>query len=68
MLTDNYPSETAWTVVDKCNSDTVVLQGGSYTSSGKLYVDSTSAEPSQYSFIITDSFGDGICCGPTGHV
>lgn len=59
ILTDNYPSETTFTLEDECSGG-VVLSGGPYSSTGTLFTDETACLPdSQYTFTINDSYGDG---------
>ena len=59
---DNYPEETAWVITDN-NGQSVA--SGSYSSSnpdGSTVVENLCLENGCYSFVITDSYGDGICC------
>lgn len=60
---DNYPPETAWIITQ--GADTVVVSP-SYASTPpstlveqRIFLNSNT----DYTFTITDSFGDGICCG-----
>ena len=59
LLTDNYASETSWTLTS----------GGSTVASGSGYANNTSytinwnLPAGDYVFTINDSYGDGICCG-----
>lgn len=62
ILTDGYPQETAWTIVDDCNDGALILSGSGYTTQNTLFTESTTVPFSKYTFTITDSFGDGICC------
>ena len=62
LLTDRYPSETFWKIVDNCNDDTIVMSGGNYRTPFETYEDSANLSPSQYTMVIDDSYGDGICC------
>ena len=61
ILTDNYPSETTWTVTDE--SGATVMSGGPYATSGTTFTSTACLEVGCYSLIVNDSFGDGICCG-----
>ena len=67
VLTDNYPSETSWELVDTCGGVDTPVQSkplGSFTATGTLYYETYCIpEAAQYRFTISDSFGDGICCG-----
>lgn len=62
IVTDAYPGETSFKVVDICNGDDVVMTGGPFPFSNHLFTDVTSASLSRYRFIIEDKWGDGICC------
>ena len=63
LLTDNFPAETSWTIIDNCKNDEVVLSGGFYKNKFATYTDSANVPPSQYTLKIQDTYGDGICCG-----
>lgn len=60
ILTDNYPTETAWTLTNA--SGNVVATGGGYTSRNTTYTEEACLPDGCYVFNITDSYGDGICC------
>jgi subtilisin family serine protease len=62
ILTDNYPEETQWTIVDWL-SNTEVASGEPYRLRGAIYKEEVCIPKGCYVFTITDSFGDGICCG-----
>ena len=59
---DNYPSETSWEIKD--NSGAVVFSGGTYGSQtqGSTLVISNCLPSGCYTFIMKDSYGDGMCC------
>ncbi|GGW56762.1 putative secreted protein (Por secretion system target) [Winogradskyella epiphytica] len=60
---DNYPEETAWSVKDA--SGTTVASGGTYGSQpdgSTLNIDLGCLDTGCYDFVITDAYGDGICC------
>ncbi|MCP4643074.1 MAG: hypothetical protein GY851_21690, partial [bacterium] len=61
ILTDNYPSETTWELVE--DGVGVVASGGPYSTPGvhEVTVVDVCADKC-YTFTIFDSFGDGICC------
>jgi len=61
ILTDDYPSETTWTVTD--NMGVLKGSGGPYANTGTLYTAVVCVEDENVSFQVSDSFGDGICCG-----
>ena len=66
ILTDNWPFETGWSLVDDCTGDTLASkEPGSYTSTATEYVEDYcfSTSDTIYSFTITDTWGEGICCG-----
>ena len=61
LITDNYGSETTWQFLDSGN--TVIASGGPYANN-TTYNESFNVSSNEcYSFIINDSYGDGICCG-----
>jgi len=69
VTTDNYPSETAWTLKDE--SGLQITSGGSYTTANTEHYDQYACLGSgSYIFSITDLYGDGICCsyGQGGYV
>ena len=51
---DNYPLETSWELFQ---NDSLIITGD--TNSINLCLDTNHC----YSFVIHDSYGDGICCG-----
>ncbi|MDP6909866.1 MAG: T9SS type A sorting domain-containing protein, partial [Flavobacteriales bacterium] len=61
--TDNYGSETTWSVVDAGGA--TVASGGPYTNvnGGETFVENlTGLSSGCHTFVINDSYGDGICC------
>jgi hypothetical protein len=61
ILTDEYPEETTWELVNANNQ--VIATGGPYAQQSTLYTTEVCApNDACYTFIIYDSFGDGICC------
>jgi subtilisin family serine protease len=64
ILTDNYGSETAWTLKDSSGALFASKSTSDYPASNTQYNtyvgDLESGET--YEFHITDSYGDGICC------
>jgi hypothetical protein len=61
--TDQYGSETSWTLSDENGS--TVASGGNYgdVTTGETHIQEvTLTEGLCYSFTINDSFGDGMCC------
>ncbi len=62
ILTDNYPTETTWEVVDSLEN--LLFSGGPYNTIGTLESTDMCLDTGQcYTFTIFDSYGDGICCG-----
>ena len=60
LTTDNYASETSWTLKD--GSGATVASGSGYQNNQTYTVNWTLADDT-YVFTINDSYGDGICCG-----
>jgi len=68
IKTDNYPTETSWTLkkFGSCVGQTdpnLSVAAGSYTSANTVQVREECVDEGQYQFIISDTYGDGICCG-----
>jgi len=59
---DNYPEETSWTITDDGGS--TVASGGLYsgTPDGSTVIETACLPDGCYTFTISDTFGDGICC------
>lgn len=63
IRTDNYPGETTWALTNNCNGAEVAT-GGPYSSQGTLYSERICLpDAAELSFQISDTWGDGICCG-----
>ncbi|MEM7228891.1 MAG: hypothetical protein AAF432_08755 [Planctomycetota bacterium] len=64
VMTDNFPSETTWEIVDVVSNAVVAsVPQGTYSQSSTLVELTAMVSPSGcYEFTIFDSFGDGICC------
>ena len=65
---DNYPSETSWEII-KTQDSTLVISSPSYlgVAPNTLIDQRIFLEAGiDYTFIITDSYEDGICCGEFG--
>lgn len=56
---DNYASETAWQLV---KGDAVIASGDGYTNGASDIQETLCLEDGTYTFTITDSYNDGICC------
>ena len=65
IQTDNYPQETSWTLTNACTSEVVaaVAQGDYEGRKAQMVSASYCVPQGRYTFIINDSYGDGICCG-----
>jgi len=63
LQTDYYPSETRWTIVNWL-TNVEVEQGGPYSLQMNLMSEEMCLPDNAcYVFTMTDSWGDGICCG-----
>ncbi|ESP91952.1 endonuclease [Pseudoalteromonas luteoviolacea] len=59
LLTDNYGSETSWQLENKAGQ---VIKSGSGYSNNQTVSDTLCLTDDTYTFTISDSYGDGICC------
>ena len=59
---DNYPEETSWQIRNSSNQ--VVASGGTYGSQpdGSTITVTECLDAGTYTFTISDTYGDGICC------
>jgi hypothetical protein len=62
ILTDNYPEETQWTIVDWL-SNAEVATSEPYRLKGAMFTEEMCIPKGCYVFTITDTNGDGVCCG-----
>lgn len=60
IKTDNYANETNWTL--KNSSNQTVMSGGNYSNNNTVFNKQECLPQGCYTFRITDSYGDGICC------
>merc|ERR1719278_1954689 len=60
LTTDNYPGETEWDI--KNSSGDEKYNGSGYSDANTLYTLNMCLESDEYTFKITDAYGDGICC------
>merc|ERR1712176_1240890 len=60
LTTDNYPAETAWDI--KNSSGDEKYNGSGYSDANTLYTINMCLASDEYTFTITDAYGDGICC------
>lgn len=64
ILTDNYPTETSYSIKNLCN-DAMAAESseGSYSSPVTTYMEEYCVPvTNRFEFTINDSWGDGICC------
>merc|ERR1719278_1274057 len=68
LTTDNYPGETAWGIEN--SSGDQLYDGSGYSDKNTLYTINMCLESDDYTFKITDTYGDGICCsyGQGGYI
>jgi hypothetical protein len=62
ILTDNYPAETSWDIVDESGTIIESVSGGSLSSGATLYEWDIELTAGAYTWTIYDAYGDGICC------
>ena len=62
IMTDNYPSETSWDIMDMNGNVVDGIPANSLTSANTLYEWLLPLAPGDYVFTIYDAYGDGICC------
>jgi hypothetical protein len=61
IKTDQYPSETTWSITN--SSGSVVFSGGPYSSTHSIVnIPVCLLQNTSYTFKINDAYGDGICC------
>jgi len=60
ITTDNYGSETTWEIVDEAGN--VLASGGPYGNQQTYNVQAIVPANQCFSFLLYDSFGDGMCC------
>ena len=65
VLTDNYPSETSWMIVNTCPGQTElsVERNALYAVPNTSYSDDYCIPEAAYTLTISNSYGDSICCG-----
>ena len=63
ITTDNYPQDISWQVVDQNGVVLSSINAASLTSANTSYTWDVCLSASEcYDFIISDSYGDGLCC------
>merc|ERR1711971_913617 len=60
LTTDNYPGETAWNIKDSSGDEK--YNGSGYSDANTLHSINMCLASDEYTFTITDGYGDGICC------
>merc|ERR1711923_110476 len=60
LTTDNYPGETTWDI--KNSSGDEKYNGSGYSDANTLHSINMCLASDEYTFTITDAYGDGICC------
>ena len=60
LKTDNYPYETTWLIRNAANE--ILYTGGPYSAANTVHTENFCLPDGCYSFVIYDSYGDGICC------
>lgn len=58
--TDNYGNETSWLLRNNAGQ---TLGSGANFANNQSFVSEFCLTPGDYTFVINDTFGDGICCG-----
>ena len=61
LLTDQYPNETKWRIIDNCKNNDIVMSGEGYKEKFTEYEEKGDFSPSQYTFEIEDTYGGKIC-------
>jgi hypothetical protein len=57
---DNYSEETSWEIIQ--NGNILASSNGFYPAGGNSISESVCLAPGCYDFVISDDYGDGICC------
>ena len=65
LTTDNWPTETSWSLTNTCTGALVASKPtASYTSTNTEYpTENFCVDDAAYAFRISDVYSDGICCG-----
>tara|TARA_B100000674_G_scaffold145362_1_gene114842 strand:+ start:9271 stop:14052 length:4782 start_codon:yes stop_codon:yes gene_type:complete len=63
ITTDNYPSETSWSLTDQNGGGWFINPGGLTQSNTTYTYTYCVPDTNCYVFTISDTWGDGICCG-----
>jgi V8-like Glu-specific endopeptidase len=57
---DNYSEETSWEIIQ--NGNVLASSNGLYPAGGTSISESVCLAPGCYDFVISDDYGDGLCC------
>jgi V8-like Glu-specific endopeptidase len=57
---DNYSEETSWEIIQ--NGNVLASSNGLYPAGGTSISEAVCLAPGCYDFVISDDYGDGICC------
>ena len=60
ISTDDWPDQSSWSLVD-LSENNLIRDGGSYSKGNKIYEDQFCLKPGNFNFIMSDSWGDGLC-------
>ncbi len=59
LLTDNYPAETTWEIINQ-SDNSVVASGGPYSQTQTTFTENICLANGCYELIVYDAFGDGL--------
>jgi hypothetical protein len=62
LILDDYPEEVGLRVMYKGGGVVVSDPKGSFSNNG-IFTETVNLQPGDYRFKLSDSYGDGICCG-----
>jgi hypothetical protein len=60
---DNYPEDISWKLIDETDGLTILSDSNYIVTNSIINQNFTAQNGHCYAFIISDSFGDGLCCG-----
>jgi len=61
LTTDDYPAENSWVLMDDAGEE-VASSGGALSEKRKVHEKHLCLGSGAYTFILSDSYGDGMCC------
>mmetsp|Transcript_28492 Transcript_28492/g.61197 ORF Transcript_28492/g.61197 Transcript_28492/m.61197 type:complete len:682 (+) Transcript_28492:175-2220(+) len=61
IVTDNYPEETSWILTNNCDGSEITPD--EFVEKEFSHVQPYCLPLGEYTFVIEDTYGDGICCG-----